>query len=34
MLNTDAQFSRLLDIVVTHIDVPKSYYENAAARHR
>jgi cyclic GMP-AMP synthase DncV-like protein len=26
--------SRLLDVIIDHLDVPKSYYEKAAARHR
>ena len=31
---TDAEQSRFLSIIVDHLDVPKSYYEKAAARHR
>lgn len=34
MQHTDALLSRLLDMVLDHIDVPKSYYDKAAARHR
>lgn len=34
MYVTDADQSRLLSIIVDHLDVPKSYYEKAAARHR
>lgn len=28
------ELNRLLETIVEHIDVPKSYYEKAAARHR
>jgi len=34
MNTTEAQQSRLLSIIVDHLDVPKSYYDKAAARHR
>jgi len=34
MSNTQRDFSRLLAIIVEHIDIPQSYYEKAAARHR
>lgn len=34
MQNIDAQMARLLSIIVDHLDVPKSYYEKAADRHR
>jgi hypothetical protein len=27
-------FSSLLEIITEHLDVPRSYYEKAAARHR
>ena len=31
---TDPTVTRLLAAVVGHLDIPKSYYEKAAARHR
>lgn len=34
MATANADVSRLLDAIVGHIDIPKSYYEKAAARHR
>ena len=34
MSNTQRNLSRLLAIIVEHIDIPQSYYEKAAARHR
>jgi len=34
MPNHIRDISRLLEIIVGHLDVPKSYYEKAAARHR
>jgi hypothetical protein len=34
MQATEADQSRLLSIIVDHLDVPKSYYEKAATRHR
>lgn len=34
MTTSTIYMSRLLDIIVEHLDIPKSYYEKAAARHR
>lgn len=34
MLTTPRNLNRLLAVVVEHLDIPKSYYEKAAARHR
>jgi hypothetical protein len=34
MSNTQRDFSRLLALIVEHIDIPQSYYEKAAGRHR
>lgn len=33
-MTPDPYLSRLLDLVVEHIDIPRSYYEKAADRHR
>ncbi len=34
MVITDENASRLLEVVVEHLDIPRSLYEKAAARHR
>ena len=34
MSTTNTGVGRLLDAIVGHLDIPKSYYEKAAARHR
>lgn len=33
MQNDDRLVNKLLDVIVEHIDIPKSYYQKAAARH-
>jgi hypothetical protein len=34
VLHPSSDPSRLLDVIVDHLDIPPSYYEKAAARHR
>src|SRR5213592_967861 len=34
MQQTTHDVSRLLELIIDHLDIPKSYYERAAARHR
>ncbi|MEX0613996.1 MAG: nucleotidyltransferase [Pirellulales bacterium] len=34
MNSSQHDLSQLLEIIIDHIDIPKSYYEKAAARHR
>ena len=33
MINASVSLSELLAVLVSHIDVPRSYYAKAAARH-
>jgi hypothetical protein len=34
MQNPVQDLDRLLNVIADHLDIPKSYYERAAARHR
>jgi len=33
MLNSSQDVDRLLEMIADHLDIPRSYYEKAAARH-